>query len=182
MTEDQKILRRIQEGDTSAFEKLVRKYYRNIFALCYRRIGDSDVASDLCQDTFLKLISSVQSIQHRGKFSNYLYTIALNTCTDYLKKKRLYIEDSSTERIEDTEPLPEEWVLTGERNAILAEYLNTLPDIQKEAIILFYFQGEKLKDIAEMTEVNISTVKSRIRRGILKLRSLFEGEYFEEKI
>jgi RNA polymerase sigma factor (sigma-70 family) len=180
VSEDQRLVSRIQEGDTSAWEVLIHKYYQSTLYFCYRRTGDQQTAEDLTHDIFLKLLSSLERYRYTGKFSNYLYTIALNTCRDFFKKKGLYIEETEHKELEDTGDLPEEVLIKKERAFLLFERLASLPDVQKDAIVLYYFQGEKLRDIALMTQTNLSTVKTRIRRALQTLRTQYEQEKKDE--
>ena len=131
MTEDHKLIKCIKAGDKKAFDCLVRKYYKNIFAYCYRRTGDKEIAADLTQDVFTKLINLQDFIQE-------------------------------------------------EENETLYGHLLSLPDIQKNALILHYYHGLKIKDISVITGVPVSTVKSRMKQGIDKLRKIYqkEGEHF----
>lgn len=195
--DDHILVRKIQAGDGQAFEALVRKHYHNIYAYCYRRIGDTDMAADLTQEVFLKLVASIYRYRPSGKFTNYLFTIAVNTCSDYLKKRRLYTESYDEVTAESRSLTAGEtggakgrahrmaWVdsteaevLLTEAKGVLYERLQELPDIQKETLILHYFHGLKLKDIGEITGVSVSTVKSRIYQGLAKLRKQYgkDGE------
>ena len=95
--EDYILIRRIQNGDPEAFETLVRKYYQNIYQFCVRRCnGDTALAADMTQDTFLKLIEHIQQYRLTGKFMNFLLTIAVNTCNNHFKKKSPDIVDMDT--------------------------------------------------------------------------------------
>ena len=95
--EDYILIRRIQNGDPEAFETLVRKYYQNIYQFCVRRCnGDTALAADLTQDTFLKLIAHIQQYRLTGKFINFLLTIAVNTCNNHFKKKSPDVVDMDT--------------------------------------------------------------------------------------
>ena len=95
--EDYILIRRIQNGDTEAFETLVQKYYQNIYNFCVRRCnGDTTLAADLTQDTFLKLITHIQQYRLTGKFINFLLTIAVNTCNNHFKKKSPDLVDMDT--------------------------------------------------------------------------------------
>ena len=86
--EDFILIKKIQSGDTDAFEIIVRKYYQSIYLFCCRRLnGDPDTAVDITQDVFLKLLEKIQSVRKIGKFQNYLLTIAVNTCNNYTKTK-----------------------------------------------------------------------------------------------
>ncbi|HIS47225.1 MAG TPA: RNA polymerase sigma factor [Candidatus Scybalocola faecigallinarum] len=180
MTEDHKLIKCIKAGDKKAFDCLVRKYYKNIFAYCYRRTGDKEIAADLTQDVFTKLIAAIYNYSRTGKFVNYLFTIAVNTCTDYLRKKKLYVTEIDGELVEAVQSPPDEDFIQEEENETLYGHLLSLPDIQKNALILHYYHGLKIKDISVITGVPVSTVKSRMKQGIDKLRKIYqkEGEYF----
>lgn len=131
---------------------------------------------DLTQDVFLKLVKSVYRYRCTGKFQNFLYTVAVNTCNDFLRKDRAAVPEADTAGIPDPGPLPEARYIRKQDSEKLADVLKMLPEIQKEALILYYYQDLKLKDIAAVTGVSVSTVKSRIHQGIGKLRKLYGEE------
>ena len=124
--------------------------------------GDPDTAADITQDVFLKLLENIQSVRKIGKFQNYLLTISVNTCNNYTKKaKPLYM---------DLETL----------KAQIQYAINTLPDYQKEVIILRFYYDLKIREIATITKASVSTVKSRLQQGIKKLERYladFRGGY-----
>lgn len=93
--EDYFLIKKIKKGNTEAWEKLVRKYYQQIFAFCVRRcFGNRLLASDLTQDIFLKLVENIDSYKFTGKFNNYLFTIAINTCRNNSKKSNWILKNS----------------------------------------------------------------------------------------
>jgi|SRR5690625_327190 len=90
MIEDYILIRKIKSGDTEAWEKLVNKYYHQIFAYCVRRcMGNRVIAADLTQEAFLKVVENINRYKYSGKFFNYLFTITVNLCNNYYNKKRL---------------------------------------------------------------------------------------------
>ena len=90
MIQDWMIINKIKMGDPDAWDILVHKYYDSVYFYCVRRCyGDCDIASDLTQDIFLKLVESLPKYRFIGKFRNYLYTMAVNTCNNYLKKRHI---------------------------------------------------------------------------------------------
>ena len=100
MIQDWMIINKIKMGDPDAWDILVHKYYDSVYFYCVRRCyGDCDIASDLTQDIFLKLVESLPRYRFIGKFQNYLYTMAVNTCNNYLKKRHI-------EQIELTDKVP----------------------------------------------------------------------------
>ncbi len=138
------------------------------------------VASDLTQEIFLKLVKSINDYRFSGKFINFLFTIAVNTCNDYYRKPRQAYENIDDLQKGDDKPAPIENIIRSEEAIFIKSKIDELPDIQKDAIILYYYHDMKAKDIAKITGANLSTVKSRLKQGKDKLKKLFnEEDYFE---
>lgn len=180
------MIKKIQAGDTEAFDVLVRKYYGIIYQFCYRRLnGDTDTAADLTQDVFLKLLENIHAVRMLGKFQNYLLTIAANTCNNYFKKAKPIYTDLTTFDIADDTGSALERAIQNENMIEVRKALHTLPDYQKEVIILRFYHELKIREIAKITESNIPTVKSRLRQGLQKIKRYLEdfkgGDIYEEK-
>lgn len=173
------MIRRILNGDKQAFDTLVRQHYQNIYSYCVRRIGMND-AADLTQEVFIKLIKTIFKYQFTGKFTNFLFTIAVNACNDYEKKTGRVVEDIEGLQEADKKPEPLEITLHNEQAELIKNKLDALPAMQKDAIILYYYHGLKAKDIAKITETSLPTTKSRLKQGMDKLKKSFrEEDYFE---
>ena len=178
--EDYILIRRIQNGDPEAFETLVWKYYQNIYQFCVRRCnGDTALAADLTQDTFLKLIEHIQQYRLTGKFMNFLLTIAVNTCNNHFKKKSPDIVDMDTLSAVPSNLNISEEVLRQEDAKILQQAIDRLPDMQKEVVILRFYHDRKLKEIAAITGVGLPTAKSRLKQGLDKLKRYLDKEDFK---
>ena len=179
MIQDWMIINKIKMGDPDACDILVHKYYDSVYFYCVRRCyGDCDIASDLTQDIFLKLVESLPRYRFIGKFQNYLYTMAVNTCNNYLKKRhieQIELTDNFTTDL-DTSLIDE--ILHDERKETVQKALDLLPEIQREVVILRYYHDLKVKDIATITGVGVSTVQSRIYQGLRKLEKVLEREEF----
>jgi len=179
MIQDWMIINKIKKGDPDAWDILVHKYYDSVYFYCVRRCyGDCDIASDLTQDIFLKLVESLPRYRFIGKFQNYLYTMAVNTCNNYLKKRhieQIELTDNFTTDL-DTSLIDE--ILHDERKETVQKALDLLPEIQREVVILRYYHDLKVKDIATITGVGVSTVQSRIYQGLRKLEKVLEREEF----
>lgn len=158
-------------GDTDAFDVLVRKYYSAIYQFCYRRLnGDADTAADITQDVFLKLLENIHSVRMVGKFQNYLLTIAVNTCNNYFKRARpIYTELEVLDIADDTDSSLEQ-IIQDENKMEVRKAIDTLPDYQKEVIILRFYYDLKIREIAKITKSSVPTVKSRLQQGLKKLR------------
>lgn len=138
------------------------------------------VAADLTQDIFLKLIKSIYHYRFTGKFINFLFTIAVNTCNDYYKKPLQSYEDVDSLQKSDSEPEPIDGVIQNEEAKAIKEKIDNLPDFQKDTIILYYYHDIKAKDIAKIMGVSLPTVKSRLKQGKDKLKKMLsEEDYFE---
>lgn len=173
------LIKRIQDGDPTAFEELTRKYYQNIFSFCVRRCnGNRLLAADMTQETFLKLVEHIQRYRPTGKFINFLLTIAVNTCNNSFKKKAPELLD-----IEAAAQLPAKEDMEGqflqkEAGWTIQQAIDRLPDSQKETIILRFYHDRKLREIAVITGVSLSTAKSRLRQGLDKLKHYLNEEEF----
>ena len=170
---DYLLIEKIQNGDKQALDELIRYYYDEVYSLCFFRCNDNDLAADLCQESFIKLVDSIYQYVPRGKFRNYLFTIAINVCNDYYRKNNRY----QIEPYDDVDKIDlgnYESGLTLEEKDTLHEYLNSLPEFQRNVIILHFYQGLKFKDIAKIMNTTESTAKSRMYQGLKKMRKLYE--------
>lgn len=177
--EDYILIRKIKVGDTEAWEKLVNKYYDQIFSFCVRRcLGDRVLAADLTQDIFLKVIENIEKYKFSGKFFNYLFTITVNVCNNYYNKKKLTQFELDEKLLNLGSETIVTHLITQEKENQVQLALNTLPDIQREALILKYYYDLKVKDIAKITGTGVATSQSRINQGLKKLRRLLDREEF----
>lgn len=171
--EDFILIKKIQSGDTEAFEILVHKYYGIIYQFCYRRMnGDLAMAADVTQDVFLKLLEHIQSVRLVGKIQNYLFTIAVNTCNNYFKKTASIYRDMEKFDIIDDSSGPYEKAVQAETKDKIRQAISNLPDYQKDVIILRFYHDLKIREIAQITEVSIPTVKSRLQQGLKNYKDI----------
>lgn len=171
---DNRIIKRILKGERDLYSHLIDRYKGPIYNLAYRMTGQSEEANDLAQETFVRAYENLARFNGRKQFFPWLYTIGLNIIRNNLKRKGrvvLLTIDDTNETKADNEKNPEENI--GEREAIaqLDNSLQRLSDEYKEALILRYYQGLSFQDIAEITEVSLSTAKMRVYRGLEKLRN-----------
>jgi RNA polymerase sigma-70 factor (ECF subfamily) len=160
-------------------ETLIVKYYNNIFAYLTRRTGQRELAEDLTQETFLRLVSGIASYRPTGKFSNFIFTIAVNVCNDHFRKKSVVIDyDVDLDTLADSGSIDAAMENMESAGALKAA-IDRLPDMQREALLLRFYHDMKIKDIARITSVPIPTVKSRINQGLGKLRKLLRSDDYE---
>ncbi|MDM5309364.1 RNA polymerase sigma factor [Peribacillus frigoritolerans] len=183
LSDDKQLIQEILNGSEAALEILIRKYYKQIFAFVYRNVNNKDLTYDLTQEIFIKMIKKIKSYSGKGPFKSWLYTLAINHCRDYWKSVDYKINSLQID-------FPEN--LSNERNSVsyifeknqtrekLKSGIQELPNYQKEAVLLKYYHDFKIKDIAQLTGVNESTVKSRLKQGLQKLHKFFKrGEEIE---
>ena len=150
-------------------------YYNNIFAYIVRRTGKREVAEDLTQETFLRLVNSIAAYKPTGKFSNFIFTIAVNVCNTHYRKNNVAFDDVDIDSIADND-IVDIKLENLENNIILIESIDRLPNMQKEVLLLRFFHDMKIKDIAKVTNASIPTVKSRLSQGLNKLRQMLGSE------
>lgn len=153
-------------------EKIIRRYYDEIFRYCYHHVASRDVAEDLCQDTFVSFIGHYEEYRHGDRVKNCLYKIAANKCCDwYRKKKPLLLE-------EDPEQASGECV---EETVVIRQMVMELPEEFREAIVLRYFQDLRYSDIADVLKVSLSLAKYRVKKGLEMLSAMEGGVYGDQK-
>lgn len=149
-------------------EKIIRKYYDEIFRYCYHHVESRTVAEDLCQDTFVSFIEHYREYHQIGKTRNYLYTIAKNKCRDYYKKHTpIYVEEVPEQKAEESV----------EESAILKQMVLGLPEELREAITLRYFQNLRYADMASILGISPSLAKYRVKKGLEQLSAMEGGSY-----
>lgn len=144
------------------------KYYR--IAYCYMRNKEDSL--DIVQNTIVKVIENQESIRNKKAFKTWIYRILINECLTELKKSKREIPFEPNKIRE--EPYKEQFY-DGSKEELF-EAINILPEKQKTIILLYYFEYLKLNEIAEITETNLSTVKTRLYSGLEKLRAILKEE------
>lgn len=184
MQSDESLIEEIKNGSQAAMEVLVKKYYKNIFAYTYQKVGDYHLAYDLTQEIFIKMMKSIANYNGQGKFQHWLLKIAVNHCRDYYRS-RAYRQSNEikeiTPQLKDERENVEDLLSKKFDSVKVKEALDQLPNFQREAIILKFYQGLKIRQISQITEANESTVKSRIKQGIEKLKFLIKGGNEDEQ-
>jgi RNA polymerase sigma-70 factor (ECF subfamily) len=172
------LLERAREGDLNAFNDLVVAYQDMLFALVVRMVPDRDQASDAVQEAFFSAYRNMSGFRG-GSVKSWLSRIAINAAMDTqrLRKRRPSepypeLEDETWQPPADASADPVVTSLTSERHRVLNVALSQITDDQRTAIVLYDVEGYDYAEIADMTGVSVGTVKSRIHRGRLALRSL----------
>ena len=181
MTREQEltIIRRVQHGDVNAFELLVAAYEKNVFNVALQMVGNREDAQDMAQEAFLKAYNSLSSFRGDSKFSSWLYRIVSNVCLDFKRRQgrrpssSLTVEDDEGETLEldiaDESQSPEALLERKLTREAVRRGLASLPDEQRQILLLREIQGLSYEEIAEAMDLEPGTVKSRIFRARKKL-------------
>ena len=175
---DAALIYRTLNGDDNAFAELVKKYQKQVHALVWRKIGDFHTAEELTQDVFLKAYQRLAKLKKPQSFASWLYVIAANDCSTWLRKKRL-----RTQPLEDTSGMQLEKatysgyvIAENERTSAEAQrdavkkLLAKLQESERTVITLFYFAEMTCKEISEFLGVSANTIKSRLSRARHRLK------------
>ena len=180
---DEDLVEACLAGEISAFDVLVSRWDRKIQGAIYRVLGSEDEARDLCQEAFLKAYRALGSFKKEARFSSWLYQIALNLCRDRLRRRRGRTMVSLDE-LNEAEPAlgglgsPSALDLVEGRDVCraVAAAVAALPEAQREVIVLKEYQELTFLEIAEVLDVPMSTVKTRLYRGLGQLRQMLERQ------
>jgi RNA polymerase sigma-70 factor (ECF subfamily) len=179
--EDREAVRRVQAGETEAFEVLVEKYKRKTFRLAYGVLRDQEEALDVAQEAFVKAFRSLPNFKGESAFYTWLFRITMNVALDRrraraTRAKSLGAEDVPPEEWERTavaaDAGPDEEALGAERRARIGRALESLPEHHRSIIILSDIEGLSYREIAEVLAIPMGTVMSRLHNARKRLRDV----------
>ncbi len=184
MIPDDVYVHKTVEGDVEAFNELVSRHHTKIYGLAYRMLGNSEDAEDATQETFLEAYKSIKSFRFQSQFGTWLYSIGLNTCNQYIRKAKsrnrmleAYTEETATRGMAEERNVPERVVIKTEQSQVIQAAIDRLPPKQREVITLYYMQHLKYKEIAEVLNISLGTVASRLNKATQNLKTKLEKYY-----
>ena len=174
--DEKELIERSQKGDIDAFEELVARYERKVYTIAYRYMGNPEDASDLAQETFLKVFKSIDKFRGESSFSTWIYRITANICKDELRKikrkpqtsldQEIWLDEGSVIRqVVDEKPTPDEVFEQKELWNYLQDLIANLSPEYRMVIVLRDINGYSYEEIAQITETSLGTVKSRLNRA-----------------
>lgn len=167
-----KLVKCFKEGDESAFKEIYEAFYQKIYFTCIQYTKNEQDSLDLLQDTFLTVYKNIDKLENIEAFTSWTIKISVNKCNDFLKKNKeifygLANEDNENEAFEFVDDnirlRPEEVLLDEELKIELLKIMDLLPDIQRNAVMLYYFNGMTVAEIAEVELCSEGAIKSRLR-------------------
>ncbi len=178
---EERMLERLREGDDAAYEALLERFQGPVYQLVYRLVDDPNEVGDVVQDVFLKVFRGVAGFRGQSSLKTWIYRIAVNEAHNRRRwftrhrKAEVVLDGDSGEanRIEllsDRGRTPYDWTLNGEMRTAIEEALEGLNPVFRSAVILRDLEELSYEEIADILDVSIGTVKSRILRGREALR------------
>ena len=181
---DEQLLALFRQGRRETFAVLVRRYEGELYGYLRRYLGDSDLAEDVFQNTFLQVFTKIDQYEAGRPVRPWLYTIATHQAIDALRRQgRHQAVSLDQEReelagadvpqllglLESREAGPVEQLHAEERRLLVRASVDRLPDFLRQVVVLAYYQGLKYKDVAEIMEIPVGTVKSRLHAALCRL-------------
>lgn len=172
MTREDKLIKRMEQGDRSAADELIGIYYPEILRYCLWHAPNRSLAEDAAQETFLKVIRYSDRYIHKGRFKPFLYQIAANTCIDMQRKN--CCQDISLEEVTIESAYWEPGFENIQSDMVLKQLVKKLPTDLQEIVILRFGQDLKLREIAQVVDMPLRTVQSRLRSALKKIKKEIE--------
>ena len=182
---DEELLRRFNRGQRDVFGTLVRRYERELYGYLRRYLGDANLADDVFQNTFMQVFIKSGQFEEGRPVRPWLYTIATNQAIDALRRAgrqqmasldQAHGEDGEGELrnlldlLESRTPGPTEHAEDEERRIQVRACVDALPEFLRQVVVLAYYQGLKYREIADILDIPVGTVKSRLHTALLKLQ------------
>lgn len=178
---DKELIESYLSGNQNSLEKLIHRHKNKVFAYILMIVKDKQMADDVFQDTFIKVINTVNagSYKEEGKFIQWVMRIAHNLIIDHFRKsKRIPVVDNNhddfdiMDTLRITDPSIEEELVTDQIHKDVRALIEYLPPEQKEVLFMRHYYNMSFKDIAEQTDVSINTALGRMRYALINLRKL----------
>ena len=180
-------LRAASDGDAEAWRGLIDAYAGRLYALIYRRCGDRELAEEITQATFVKVVSKLGDYRELGKFEAWLFRIAINGLRDEMRRRKRQAlsvdfggggQDAASQR--SAVPLPLDLVDQEERLALVRRAVASLPEADREILELRYTGELTFAQIAEVLDEPLGTVLARGHRALKKLREMLRDSLMSE--
>ncbi len=180
------LLSRARQRDADALSELVQVYSTRVYGLLFRLTGNRDVAEDLMQETFLRLLRTIEAYEHVGRFESWLFRIAANLARDRARQRARRGEHLSidvpvtgeldADRSRNERSGPHDQAERAESGRRLTAALQKLPPADREMVLLRHYSELSFKEIAELLDIPLGTALARAHRALQRLRSELADE------
>jgi len=176
-SQEEILVNRAQQGDRGAFGELIGIHYTGVTQVVYHLCGNTQVAQDAAQETFLRAWQHLPSYRHQGTLRSWLYRIAVNAALDMLRREsRLIAEHVDELPLADENPGPEAALVADERATLVQQAVNALPSASRAVLVLREYQGMSYQEIATTLDIPVGTVMSRLNYARSQLRARLEPQ------
>ncbi len=181
---DKDLIIQYLEGNHKAFEILLNRHRNKIYTSIYLFVKDRDLAEDIFQDVFIKIIDTLRKgkYNHEGKFLQWAMRISYNMCVDHFRreKRRTKVSPSETfdifDVLESKDDNRETAIIKNQLHTKVRELVDQLPPEQREVVILRHYADMSFKEISQLTQVSINTALGRMRYALINMRKMIESK------
>lgn len=173
--DDRAAVEACQRGEREAFDRLVERYQRDIYRLCYRYVNNHEDANDTAQEVFLKAYRAIGRFRGESAFSTWLYRIAVNTCLNFRAVRRPEAQELP-EALPDQKAGVSERLEREEASARIRAAVSRLPEKQRAAVILKVYHDLTHEEVAGILGSTVGTVKANLFHALGKLRKMMAEE------
>jgi RNA polymerase sigma-70 factor, ECF subfamily len=178
---DQELVTACQNGSRQAFNTLVVRHKDRLYSVAARLVGEHGEAEDIAQETFLRAYQKIGEFRGASQFSTWLYRICHNLCLNHLHKKKQEIaDDTITEILPDPSAGACEQLIGHEQRQVIQHALSRLKHEFREVIILYHAEHLPYEEIADVLDLPVGTVRSRLHRGRGELKDLLRPYFIRE--
>lgn len=186
---EQELIEKLKLNDETAFRQLVLQFQDKVVNTCYGFAKDEDDARDIGQEVFIEIHRSIGNFRHESALSTWIYRIAVTKSLEFLRKRErkkrfgfirslVGMETEPDELESKSVPKPDTDIETEERRKLVMKNVNELPDNQRTAMVMCYFEELSYQEIADVMKTTISSVESLLFRGRQNLKKKL-GNYYE---
>jgi RNA polymerase sigma-70 factor (ECF subfamily) len=185
-TDEALVLNYLETRNPAHFEVLMRRYERELFTFLRRFLGNAQHAEDVFQGTFLSVHLRIEQFERGKRFRPWLYAIASNKAIDFMRRNKRHQmtsldhgskpgdgDESIVQRLSSSDECPDELAMRNETGARVRQAIGQLNEPTQELIQLAFYQGMKYADIAEILQIPLGTVKSRVFTAVRKLNEIW---------
>jgi RNA polymerase sigma factor (sigma-70 family) len=179
---DQELIDLYLNGNEKAFEILLRRHKTRIYTSIYIFCKDSQLAEDIFQEVFIKIINTLRSgrYNHEGKFLQWALRISHNLCVDYFRRDKRRPTVGQTDEYDIfnviglSDESPEQSIMRSQVHERIRSLVDSLPNEQREVVVLRHYADMSFKEIASLTRVSINTALGRMRYALINMRRMVE--------
>ena len=176
MDEDLDLINRTEAGEREAFDDLVRKYQKQLYAMLYRMVGNHEDASDLLQKAFVKAFTGLRTFERRAAFKTWLYQIAINLAKNVYRDRARIEQVPIDEVIIRRTPRVLETMIANENRRMLRQSLASLPEKQRLTLMLRVQDEKKFEEIAGIMKCSVGTAKANFHHAVQKLKMVMKAK------